>query len=70
MAETARIAEGHAGRPADDHIQSGHRRVGKNAVGKKLPAYAERQQQQGGQRQADAEDPAFGAGEKEFTHSG
>lgn len=69
MTETTRIAEGHPGCTADDQVQPGHCRVGKHAVRKQVPTDPERQQHQGGQRQAEAQQSAFGAGKKRFTHS-
>jgi hypothetical protein len=35
-----------------------------------VPPDPERQQHQAGERQADAQHPAFGAGEKRFMHAG
>ena len=70
MAEPAGIAEGHPRLAADDQVQPRHDRVGKNAVRIQMPADPERQQHQAGERQADAEHAAFGAGEKRFMHAG
>lgn len=70
MTETARIAEEHLRFAADDQNQPGHDRVGKNAVRLQVPPHPERQRHQAGQRQADAQHPAFGAGENRLVHSG